>query len=260
MRRRDAAPNTPRTETGQAEVRRVVDPNSGTGRLQKESMNEQLQLSEEMSAETARLRVDVYGSQPREHVLEDLNFLNYRLADVRISPEVTLSEPDIVLDQDGRQGDRLRRPDDDVPGPVAGRPDPEGRRGDARPAHGGEGPAPVPCLGGALSRQDRDVPRRRVEPRQEHGPDRGLPARRAAGVDRDHRRRRRRARGQGLQGAVHQEAHRGHRAGRQGRPRSGRRQVLRRDADLGALHGAEQRRRRRRARDRRQLRSEPRPR
>jgi len=66
-------------------------------------MNEQLQLSEEMSAETARLRVDVYGSQPREHVLEDLNFLNYRLADVRISPEVTLSKPDIVWHQEGEK-------------------------------------------------------------------------------------------------------------------------------------------------------------
>jgi hypothetical protein len=64
-------------------------------------MKEQLQLSEEMSAETARLRVDVYGSQPREHVLEDLNFLNYRLADVRISPEVTNSQPDIVMHEDG---------------------------------------------------------------------------------------------------------------------------------------------------------------
>jgi hypothetical protein len=64
-------------------------------------MNEQLQLSEQMSAETARLRVDVYGSQPREHVLEDLNFLNYRLADVRISPEVTLAEPDIVIHEEG---------------------------------------------------------------------------------------------------------------------------------------------------------------
>ena len=64
-------------------------------------MNERLQLSEEMSAETARLRVDVYGGEPRQHVLEDLNFLNYRLADVRISPEVTLAEPDIVLNQEG---------------------------------------------------------------------------------------------------------------------------------------------------------------
>ena len=66
-------------------------------------MNEQLQLSEEMSAETARLRVDVYGGQPREHVLEDLTFLNYRLADVRFSPQVTLSEPDIIWLQDGEK-------------------------------------------------------------------------------------------------------------------------------------------------------------
>jgi hypothetical protein len=64
-------------------------------------MNDQLQLSEEMSAGTARLRVDVYGGEPREHVLDDLNFLNYRLAEVRISPEVTLAEPDIVWRQDG---------------------------------------------------------------------------------------------------------------------------------------------------------------
>jgi hypothetical protein len=64
-------------------------------------MNAKLQLSEELSAGTARLRVDVYGTEPREHVLEDMNFLNYRLADVRISPEVTLGEPDIVWNQDG---------------------------------------------------------------------------------------------------------------------------------------------------------------
>ncbi len=64
-------------------------------------MNDQLQLTEEMSAGAARLRVDVYGGEPREHVLDDLNFLNYRLADVRISPEVTLAEPDIVWYQDG---------------------------------------------------------------------------------------------------------------------------------------------------------------
>ena len=64
-------------------------------------MNNQLQLTEEMSAGAARLRVDVYGGEPREHVLDDLNFLNYRLADVRISPEVTLAEPDIVWRQDG---------------------------------------------------------------------------------------------------------------------------------------------------------------
>jgi hypothetical protein len=64
-------------------------------------MNDQLQLSEEMSAGGARLRVDVYGATPRDHVLDDLSFLNYRLADVRISPEVSLAEPDIVWRQDG---------------------------------------------------------------------------------------------------------------------------------------------------------------
>lgn len=66
-------------------------------------MTEQLQLSEEMSAGPARLRVDVHGPESREHVLEDLNFLNYRLADVRISPQVTLSEPDILWQQDGEK-------------------------------------------------------------------------------------------------------------------------------------------------------------
>lgn len=61
----------------------------------------ELRLSEEMSAGPARLRVDVYGGEPRKHVLDDLNFLNYRLADVRISPQVTVPEPDIVWYQDG---------------------------------------------------------------------------------------------------------------------------------------------------------------
>jgi hypothetical protein len=64
-------------------------------------MSDQLQLSEEMSAGTARLRVNVHGSEPRLHVLEDMSFLNYRLADVRISPEVSLAEPDIVWNQSG---------------------------------------------------------------------------------------------------------------------------------------------------------------
>src|SRR5512146_1948506 len=66
-------------------------------------MSDQLQLSEEMSAATARLRVDVYGDEPRAHVLDDLSFLNYRLADVRISPRVTLVAPDITWQQDGER-------------------------------------------------------------------------------------------------------------------------------------------------------------
>jgi len=67
-------------------------------------MNDHLQLTEEFSAGAARLRVDVLGGEPREHVLDDLTFLNYRLADVRISPEVTLSSPDIVVRRDGEKG------------------------------------------------------------------------------------------------------------------------------------------------------------
>ncbi len=64
-------------------------------------MNEAVRLSEEMSAGTARLRVDVIGGEAREHVLDDMNFLNYRLADVRLEPAVTLPEADIVWRVDG---------------------------------------------------------------------------------------------------------------------------------------------------------------
>ena len=64
-------------------------------------MSAQLRLSEEMSAGPARLRTDVLGGAPREHVLDDMSFLNYRLADVRIEPAVTLAEPDISWHQDG---------------------------------------------------------------------------------------------------------------------------------------------------------------
>jgi len=67
-------------------------------------MSPTLQLSEEMSAGPARLRVDVYGSEPIEHVLDDLAFLNYRLADVRVSSAVTLAEPDIVWQRDADKG------------------------------------------------------------------------------------------------------------------------------------------------------------
>jgi hypothetical protein len=67
-------------------------------------MNPIPRLTEEMAAGPARLRFDVYGSKPVEHVLDDLTFLNYRLADVRIEPEITLAEPDIVWHQDAVKG------------------------------------------------------------------------------------------------------------------------------------------------------------
>jgi hypothetical protein len=69
-------------------------------------MNRKPDLTEEFSAGGVRLRVDVLGGEPREHVLDDLSFLNYRLADVVISPEVTLGDPDIVWDPDGEKGVR----------------------------------------------------------------------------------------------------------------------------------------------------------
>ena len=64
-------------------------------------MSERLQLTEEMVAGPARIRVDVLGGGPREHVLDDLSFLTYRLADVHIATEVTRPEADIVWHQDG---------------------------------------------------------------------------------------------------------------------------------------------------------------
>ena len=67
-------------------------------------MDRELRLSEEMSAGPARLRVDVYGGPPRKQVLEDMNFLNYRLADVRMEPAVTLAEPDITWDVEADKG------------------------------------------------------------------------------------------------------------------------------------------------------------
>ena len=65
-------------------------------------MSERLQLTEEMAAGPARIRIDVLGSEPRAHVLDDLSFLTYRLADVRIASEVTRPEADILWHQGGQ--------------------------------------------------------------------------------------------------------------------------------------------------------------
>jgi len=61
-------------------------------------------LSEEFVAGGARLRVDVLGGPARDHVLDDMSFLNYRLAEVGIAPRVELPEPDIVWAHDGGKG------------------------------------------------------------------------------------------------------------------------------------------------------------
>jgi hypothetical protein len=64
---------------------------------------QQTHLTEELSAGPARLRVDYHGTHPRAEILEDLNFLNYRLADVRVSAEVTAEQPDIVWNADAQK-------------------------------------------------------------------------------------------------------------------------------------------------------------
>jgi hypothetical protein len=66
-------------------------------------VTDELRLSEEMVAGPARLRIDVRGGEPRDRVLDDMSFMNYRLADVRIAPRPTLPEPDIVWHQDGEK-------------------------------------------------------------------------------------------------------------------------------------------------------------
>ena len=58
-----------------------------------------LQRTEEFAAGPARLRIDVHGPNPVESVLEDMAFLDYRLADVTMTTEPTLADADIVWDQ-----------------------------------------------------------------------------------------------------------------------------------------------------------------
>jgi hypothetical protein len=66
-------------------------------------MSETPSLSEEFSAGPARIRFDVFGRPPAEGVLADSNFLNYRLADVRVEPATNLTRPDIVWWTEGEK-------------------------------------------------------------------------------------------------------------------------------------------------------------
>ena len=61
----------------------------------------ELVLSQEMSAGPARLRVDVLGGPTRESIVNDLDFLNYRLAAVTMEDAVTLGQPNVIWDVDG---------------------------------------------------------------------------------------------------------------------------------------------------------------
>ena len=60
-------------------------------------------LTEEMSASTARIRIDVIGSEVPEHVLQNMDFMNYRLADVQLESESVLRVPDLGGDRDASQ-------------------------------------------------------------------------------------------------------------------------------------------------------------
>jgi hypothetical protein len=64
---------------------------------------ETLQLSQEFVAGPARIRFDVLGSESVGEALADKDFLDYRLADVRIADGVTLGEPDIVWERDAEK-------------------------------------------------------------------------------------------------------------------------------------------------------------
>ena len=55
-----------------------------------------LQFSQELSSGTARLRIDVEGSEPCTRILETMTFMNYRLANVVVQPKVTKAKPDIL--------------------------------------------------------------------------------------------------------------------------------------------------------------------
>ena len=64
---------------------------------------ETLQLTQEFVAGPARIRFDVLGSQPVDTALADKDFLDYRLADVRIETEPTLRHADIVWERDAEK-------------------------------------------------------------------------------------------------------------------------------------------------------------
>lgn len=59
-----------------------------------------MHLSEEWAAGPVRVRLGYHVTAPRDRILEDPSFLNYRLADVHRTPEVTLEQPDMISNAD----------------------------------------------------------------------------------------------------------------------------------------------------------------
>jgi hypothetical protein len=60
-------------------------------------------ISQEMAAGPARIRVDVFGGEPMSALLQDTDFLEYRLAAVHVEPAVTRERADIVWHRDGER-------------------------------------------------------------------------------------------------------------------------------------------------------------
>jgi hypothetical protein len=60
-------------------------------------------LTEEMSAAGARIRIDVVGAEVPEHVLQNMDFMNYRLASVQLESDVRLGDPDLLWNRDAEE-------------------------------------------------------------------------------------------------------------------------------------------------------------
>ena len=56
--------------------------------------------SEEISSNKAVIRIDVYSEEKRDYLVEDDTFLNYRLAAVKVSKDITKDKADIVWNVD----------------------------------------------------------------------------------------------------------------------------------------------------------------
>lgn len=57
-------------------------------------------LREEMMSGDGVLRIDVVGADNQEHVLDEMTFLNYRLASVQSRKEIQKSKPDIIWNRE----------------------------------------------------------------------------------------------------------------------------------------------------------------
>ena len=57
-------------------------------------------LREEMLSGDGVLRIDVIGADNQEHVLDEMTFLNYRLASVQSRKEIRKSDPDIIWNRE----------------------------------------------------------------------------------------------------------------------------------------------------------------